>query len=221
MQFVCSIVANALICETEGSSASCTVKDLEKLSKMCNRQDQTIWSASSVLQSKISSAVIQIKYCLTAATLCSVAGVSIGLRGEEKKINLTAGKLNAGEKKSTFVRSPSIFYYDFCVIPPQHSYKSQAAAICRDSDSAGGAPKPTLKCSINIFFFLFALGGVLRATFVHSELWKFFILFVFSSFLTAHLFFYIVCSGRECSKMSCDAQRAVVLLSHKLVLWST
>lgn len=153
MQFVCSIVANALICETEGSSASCTVKDLEKLSKMCNRQDQTIWSASSVLQSKISSAVIQIKYCLTAATLCSVAGVSIGLRGEKIKINLTAGKLNAGEKKSTFVRSPSIFYYDFCVIPPQHSYKAKQLLSVGTQTVLGELQSQPWNAALIYFFF--------------------------------------------------------------------
>lgn len=57
-----------------------------------------------------------------------------------------------------------------------------------------GAAKPALKCSL-IRFFLFALGGVLHATFVQSELWNVFILFVLSSFLTAHLFLH--CLLRE------------------------
>lgn len=80
MEFVCDIVANALICETEGSYFSCAVKDLEKLSKMCNRKDSTIQSVLLLLQYKIFSAVIKIKYCQTAVMLCLVAGVSVGLR---------------------------------------------------------------------------------------------------------------------------------------------
>lgn len=153
MQFVCSIVANALICETEGSSVSCTVKDLEKLSKMCNRQDQTIWSASSVLQSKISSAVIQIKYCLTAATLCSVAGVSIGLRGEEKKNKSHCREIKCRGKKSTFVRSPSIFYYDFCVIPPQHSYKAKQLLSVGTQTVLGELQSQPWNAALIYFFF--------------------------------------------------------------------
>lgn len=100
-----------------------------------------------------------------------------------------------GKKISTFVSSPSIFYYDFCVIPPQHSYKAKQLLSVGTQAALRESAKPALKCSINMVFFLFALGGVLHATFVQSELWKVFILFVFSSFLTAHLFLH--CLLRE------------------------
>lgn len=136
--------------------------------------------------------------------------------------------------------SPAIFYYDFCVIPPQRAHKAEQLVPVgsrgggvlsaagglglhwghplSSSPNATGAAMPTLKCNIDFF------GRARRVVFCVPVLFtlKVFFLFFISFPLPACSPFLInVCSGRQHSKISCDAQRTVVLVSVKLTLWST